>query len=142
MDFIVIDGIERDVVLYKDKVDQYVKRFNRYYASQMRMNRKEETKVLIGIHEEKDQEKKLEMLNKYVDEVEKKTASIPFPYSLFYDIVWNILPKYEKKMFRNKFGYISKKAMFKSIRKEELQPILDFIGGKVLNLAQYNKKKV
>ena len=105
------------------------------------MNRKEETEVLIEINKEKDQNKKIKMLDAYVEEIEKRTAAIPFPYNMMYDIAWGILPEYEKKMFRNKFGYKSKKAMCKAIRKEEIQPLLDFIGGKVLNLAQYNKKK-
>ena len=93
------------------------------------------------IQAETDNDKKSELLNKYVDFVEQQLESIPFPYYIIHDIMWNMLSEYDKKSFR-RFGFTSKNKMIKSIRVDEYQPILDFIGSKVLHLSGYNKKKV
>lgn len=137
-----IGGLNREIVLLKSKVDYFVKKFNTYYAWKSKDLRKSETSTLVLIDQEPDQEKKLQMINEYVDRIEKHMEQIPFPYKMIYDIAWELLPESERKFFRNKLGFPSKKVMINTLRVDEIQPLADVIGMRVLNLSGYNKKKV
>ena len=83
----------------------------------------------------------MEMMNQMITFIEGQLSKVEFPYFIIEDIIWKLLPKDEKRNFRNKLGRISKKKMINSIRVEEYQPIVDFVGSKILNLSGYNKKK-
>lgn len=141
MDFIKIAGEKREVVLIRKDVNKFIKTFNNYYVLATQKARQDEDQYLMKINEEKDHEKKMEMMNKVIKFIEDQISKVSFPYFIIEDIIWKILPKHERKKFRNIFGRVSKKKMIDSIRVDEYQPIVDFVGSKILNLSGYNKKK-
>jgi hypothetical protein len=141
MTLVKIGGLDRQLVLLKSKVDYFIQRFNLYYTKKSLELRGGERALLLEMEQEKDQEKKLKLIDEYVADVERKLESIPFPYKMIYDITWGLLPEEERKRFRNRWGFVSKRAMINSLRVDEIQPLVDTIGMKVLHLSGYNKKK-
>jgi hypothetical protein len=96
-----------------------------------------ETKRLVEIGKEQDEDKKIKMVDEYVRQIESAYNSIEFPFFLVYDIIWNILTDAERKRFKNK-----KNKMIREILIDELDDLVTFVGARVLRLAGYNKKKV
>lgn len=141
MDFIKIDGLDREVILKHKDVNEFVKIYNKYYSLATKELRSKENKFLLDISKEKDRTKQLKMMNKLTEKIQKEIEQIPVPFFIIHDILWQILPEGEQKQF-TKFGFKSKIKMIDSIRDTEYQALLDFIGKRILNLAGYNKKKL
>jgi len=141
MDFVKIAGEKREVILIRKDVNKFIKTFNNYYILATQKARQNEDHFLIKINEEKNPEKKMEMMNQMIDFIEDQLSKVSFPYFIIEDIIWKILSQDEKRQFKNRFGRVSKKKMIDSIRVDEYQPIVDFVGSKILNLSGYNKKK-
>lgn len=137
MDFLNVGGIPRQTVLKFELCNSFCKAYNIMYSIESAKVLKKYDHYLfeIGNVPEENSEKRLQLIDEYQALYLEEVKLITLPLDMIFLFGWGVLSESEKQKFSNSIDKMREEVLI-----DELQPMADFIGEKVLRLQGYKKK--